>query len=122
MQLLWLLPMLFIFAVFSFSIAILLAAFNVYFRDIGILWNTIQPAIFYLTPIAYTEELIPAKFSFVIKLNPIYYYIKLFRFPLYEAAAPDMMLFLKCTGISVVTLCISTFIFYRLKNQFITAI
>jgi ABC-type polysaccharide/polyol phosphate export permease len=121
-HLLWLLPILFIFSVFSLSIALVLAALNVYFRDIGILWNTIQPAIFYLTPIAYTEELIPAKFSFVIKLNPIYYYIKLFRFPLYKASAPDMSLFAICTMISVVTFLSSLFIFNRLKNQFITAI
>ncbi|MBK8144315.1 MAG: ABC transporter permease [Bacteroidetes bacterium] len=80
-QLIWLIPILFIFSIFSFSIAIFLAALNVYFRDIGILWNTIQPAIFYLTPIAYTEALIPERFSFVIKLNPIYYFIKLFRYP-----------------------------------------
>ncbi len=121
-QLLWIIPILFIFSVFSFSVAIFLAALNVYFRDIGILWNTIQPAIFYLTPIAYTEELIPERFSYVIKLNPIYYYIKLFRFPLYEAKAPDMHLFLTCTCISIITLAFSLFIFNRLKNQFITAI
>lgn len=121
-NLIWLIPVLFIFSVFSFSIAILLAAFNVYFRDIGILWNTIQPAIFYLTPIAYTEDLIPEKFSWVIRLNPVYYFIKLFRYPLYDAAAPDMRLFIQCTGISALALCISLLIFYRLKNQFITAI
>lgn len=121
-HLIWLIPILFIFSVFSFGVAIFLAAFNVYFRDIGILWNTIQPAIFYLTPIAYTESLIPERFSWVVKLNPIYYYIKLFRFPLYEATAPDMHLFLTCTLISIVTLGISLFTFHRLKNQFITAI
>lgn len=121
-QLLWILPILFIFSIFSFSIALILAALNVYFRDIGILWNTIQPAIFYLTPIAYTEELIPPRFSYVIKLNPIYYYIKLFRYPLYESKAPDFHIFGICSIISLVTLMISLFIFNRLKNQFITAI
>lgn len=121
-QLIWLIPILFIFSIFSFSIAILLAALNVYFRDIGILWNTIQPAIFYLTPIAYTEELIPDRFSFVIKLNPIYYFIKLFRFPLYNATAPDLHLFFVCSCISLASLFCSIFIFNRLKNQFITAI
>ncbi|MBP6623949.1 MAG: ABC transporter permease [Chitinophagaceae bacterium] len=121
-QLLWILPILFIFSIFSFSITLTLAALNVYFRDIGILWNTIQPAIFYLTPIAYTEELIPARFSYVIKLNPIYYFIKLFRYPLYESLAPDFRIFIICTVISFISLATSLFIFNRLKNQFITAI
>ena len=121
-QLLWLIPILLIFTTFTFSITLLLAALNVYLRDVGILWNTIQPAIFYLTPIAYTEELIPARFSFIIKANPIYYFIKLFRAPLYHGTAPDFNLFILCSGFSVGLLFVSLFIFNRLKNQFITAI
>lgn len=121
-QLLWIIPILLIFTLFTFSITLLLAALNVYLRDVGILWNTIQPAIFYLTPIAYTEELIPARFSFIIKANPIYYFIKLFRAPLYHGTAPDFKLFLLCGSFSVGLLLVSLFIFNRLKNQFITAI
>ena len=121
-HLLWLIPGLLLFSIFSFSVCLILAALNVYFRDIGILWNTIQPAIFYLTPIAYTEELIPAKFAFVIQWNPIYLYIKLFRFPIYHSQAPDVHLLLQCSIISAVALLISVFLFNRLKNQFITAI
>ncbi|GBL34571.1 hypothetical protein EMGBS15_01660 [Filimonas sp.] len=77
---------------------------------------------FYLTPIAYTESLIPQRFSFVIKANPIYYFIKLFRYPLYEGVAPDFHLMGKCALITVVSLSLGFFLFNRLKNQFITAI
>lgn len=121
-HLLWVLPILLIFSVFSLGIAAFLSAFHVYFRDVGILWNTIQPAIFYLTPIAYTESLIPERFSMVIRLNPIYYFIKLFRYPLYEGVAPPGSLLLMCTGISLISLTLGLFVFNRLKNQFITAI
>ena len=119
---LWLIPILILFSIFSFSVALLLSALNVYFRDVSILWNTIQPAIFYLTPIAYTEDLIPQKFALVIKLNPIYYFIKLFRYPLYSSSSPDSYLFGICTCISLGSLIISYFLFQRLKNQFITSI
>lgn len=121
-QLLWVLPILILFAIFSLSITLILSSLNVFYRDVGILWNTIQPAIFYLTPIAYTESLIPARFSYVIKLNPIYYFIKLFRYPLYLSSSPDMLLFGKCILITIVFLSFSLFLFNRLKNQFITAI
>lgn len=121
-QLLWVIPILILFATFSFSITLILSSLNVFYRDIGILWNTIQPAIFYLTPIAYTESLIPERFSFVIKANPIYYFIKLFRYPLYESCAPDFNLMLKCVLITLLSLCVGVAIFNRLKNQFITAI
>ncbi len=121
-QLLWVIPILILFATFSFSITLILSSLNVFYRDIGILWNTIQPAIFYLTPIAYTENLIPERFSFVIKANPIYYFIKLFRYPLYDACAPDFNLMLKCVFITLLSLSVGIAIFNRLKNQFITAI
>ena len=118
----WILPILILFSVFTLSITLVLASLNVFFRDFGILWNSIQPAIFYLTPIAYTENLIPNRFSFIIRLNPIYYFIKLFRYPLYLSQNPDMHLLLKCTIITAISFVCSLFIFNKLKNQFITAI
>jgi ABC-type polysaccharide/polyol phosphate export permease len=121
-HLLWVLPSLVLFSIFAYSICLVLAACNVYFRDVGILWNTIQPAIFYLTPIAYTEELIPSRFAFVIHLNPIYYYIKLFRYPIYLHQSPDMNIVFTCTIVAFISLVVSSLIFNRLKNQFITAI
>lgn len=121
-QLLWILPSLILFSVFSFGISIMLAALNVYFRDIGILWNTIQPAIFYLTPIAYTEEFIPIKFAFVIKLNPIYPFIKLLRQPIYSQQPIDFSLMLQCSLLSCISLLCGIFIFNKLKNQFISAL
>lgn len=122
LNLLWTIPILGIFALFTYSLTLLLSALNVYFRDVGILWNTLQPALFYLTPIAYTEDIIPSKFKFIIQANPIYYYIKLFRYPLYQSVAPDMMLLLKCSILSVTFFAVSFFIFNRLKNQFIPSI
>jgi ABC-type polysaccharide/polyol phosphate export permease len=121
-QLLWIIPVLLVFAVFCFSVTLILSAFHVYFRDVGILWNTLQPAMFYLTPIAYTESLIPERFSMIIHLNPVYAFIRLFRAPIYEAASPDMVLLLKCMMMSTLSLGIGIWIFNRLKNQFITAI
>ena len=121
-HLIWVLPTLILFGVFTFGITLILSALNVFYRDVGILWTTILPAIFYLTPIAYSETLIPGKFSFVIKVNPIYYFIKLFRFPLYEAKAPDLLLFGQCFLITLLSASIGLFLFNRMKNQFITAI
>lgn len=122
LNLLWVLPVLVLFALFSMAVTLLLAAFHVFYRDVGILWNTIQPAIFYLTPIAYTEALIPEKFAFVIRANPVYYFIKLIRYPLYLVQMPDMILFAKCAVMTAIALAIALVIFNRMKNQFITAI
>lgn len=120
--LLLLLPAILLFSIFSMGITLALSSLNVFFRDVGILWNTIQPAIFYLTPIAYPESMIPARFSFVLAYNPIYYFIRLFRDILYLHKVPDMMLWGYCSLLAVMVFLIGYAIFNRLKNQFITAI
>lgn len=121
-NLFWLLPGLLLFMVFSFALGLLLSALHVYFRDVGILWTTLQPAFFYLTPVAYTEELIPAQFAFLIRYNPVYAFIRLLRKPLLEALPPDPGQWLQCTLLALGLLLPAGLIFQRLKNQFITAL
>ena len=121
-KLLLIVPCVLLFAVFTLGLNLLLCSVNVFFRDVGIIWNTIQPAIFYLTPIAYQESLIPAKYKLIFKCNPIYYFIKLGRSIFYDPVAPSMHLWVYCLCISVTMFAIGYFVFSKLKNQFISAI
>jgi ABC-type polysaccharide/polyol phosphate export permease len=122
LTLLLIFPCIFLFAMFAFGLNLLLCSVNVFFRDIGIIWGTIQPAIFFLTPIAYTESSIQHKYALIIKCNPIYYFIKLGRSILYDPAPPSWHMWQDCIIIAVVMYAIGQFIFNRLKNQFISAI
>ena len=63
-------PILIIFSVFTFGISLFLSALNVYFRDVQLAWSSLLPAIFYSAPIAYASHLIPAKFEWLVRLNP----------------------------------------------------
>lgn len=118
----WLLPILLVFAWFTYAVTLLLSCLHVYYRDVGLLWNTLQPALFYLTPIAFTEEHIPVRFMFIIRLNPFYYFIKLFRAPLYYHTAPDLVLFLKLSFATLLFWFVVQKLFSSMKNQFITSI
>jgi len=115
-------PAVFLFALFTFGLTLILSSVNVFFRDVGILWTTLQPALFYLTPIAYPESLIPGRFRFVIQVNPIYYYIRLCRSVLYESAPPQPALWLACLALSLIMFLAGWLVFRKLKNQFISAI
>ncbi len=121
-RLLLIIPCLLLFGMFSYGLNLILCSINVFFRDIGIIWGTIQPALFYLTPIAYPETMIPKKYELVIKSNPIYYFIKLGRGIFYENITPSLHSWLVCIFISCTTLTVGLIIFSRLKNQFISAI
>jgi ABC-2 type transport system permease protein len=122
LKLLLIFPCVILFAIFTFGLNLLLCSINVFFRDIGIIWATVQPALFYLTPIAYPENLIAPEYKLIIKCNPMYYFIKLGRGILYEPTAPPLHLWLKCLLLAVVVFFIGQFVFNRLKKQFISAI
>ena len=122
LRLLFIVPCVILFALFAFGLNLFLCSVNVFFRDIGIIWNTIQPAMFYLTPIAYPESMIAPQYKLIIKCNPIYYFIKLGRGILYETQAPSWHLWLECIIIAGTMYIVGQFVFNRLKNQFISAI
>ena len=121
-RLLLIIPCLLLFGMFSYGLNLILCSINVFFRDIGIIWGTIQPALFYLTPIAYPESMIPEKYEIVIKSNPIYYFIKLGRSIFYDNITPSLHSWNVCMFIAFTTLAIGLIVFSRLKNQFISAI
>jgi ABC-type polysaccharide/polyol phosphate export permease len=111
-----------LFALFALGLNLFLCSINVFFRDIGIIWNTIQPAIFFLTPIAYAESSIQPQYKMIIKCNPVYYFIKLGRSILYDTSAPSWHMWSNCIIIGAGTYFVGQFVFNRLKNQFISAI
>ena len=119
LRLIMIIPCLLLFSLFSFGVTIFLSSINVFFRDVGILWTTIQPAIFYLTPIGYDEKFVP---TIIARGNPIYYFIKLGRGIFHEPHLPPLELWLQCTAIAVVTFLFGIFVFNKLKNQFISTI
>jgi ABC-type polysaccharide/polyol phosphate export permease len=55
-----------------------------------------QPALFYLTPIAYPENLIAPEYKLIIKCNPMYYFIKLGRNIFMNLRPTPSNLWLKC--------------------------
>jgi ABC-2 type transport system permease protein len=122
LKLLLLAPAILLFCIFSFGVMLVLSSLNVFFRDVGILWSTLQPALFYLTPIAYPESLIPARYTLIIKCNPIYYFLSLCRSIIYDGNPPSPRLWWLCIVIASVACCLGFFVFNKLKNQFIAAI
>ncbi|HMT27865.1 MAG TPA: ABC transporter permease [Bacteroidia bacterium] len=113
-------PILILYTCFTFGVSLILTSFNVYFRDMQLAWSSFMPAIFYATPIAYTSSLIPEKFLWVIKLNPLYHFIGALREILYFNHAPSLTAFLLLTAIGVTTLLAGLFIFNKLERGFVS--
>ncbi len=116
------LPCILLFSIFSLGITLILSSVNVFLRDAGIIWNTVQPALFYMTPIAYPEGMVPERFSFVIRFNPVYHFISLGRGILYDPAILSAQLWIICLALAMASFVLGLIIFNALKNQFISAI
>jgi ABC-type polysaccharide/polyol phosphate export permease len=119
-ELLLLIPAVLIFSIFSFGAGLLLCTLNVFFRDIGLLWNTLSPAIFYFTPIAYSAKMIPEKYSMIITLNPLYHYIEFMRIILYNNAVPEMRLWLITGGLAAGASLVGLLVYHKLKKSFVS--
>lgn len=122
LKLVLLIPIAILFAIFSFGLTMILCSLNVFFRDIGILWTTIQPALFYLTPIAYPKEIITKFHPLLLELNPVFYFIDAERTIVHQNQYPSGALWMQCIGISFAMFAVGYFIFSKLKQQFISAI
>jgi ABC-type polysaccharide/polyol phosphate export permease len=86
----YLLPVILILlSVFSYGISLILSTLTVFFHDTRYIYDVLLFAWMYATPIFYPESIIPDNFRFILQINPLYYYIHLFRSSLYTDVQPD---------------------------------
>jgi len=72
-------PIFFLQFLFVFGIGLVLAAFNLFYRDVQYLFNLILTLWFYLTPVIYAPEFFPERYRFIFKFNPMAVFINAYR-------------------------------------------
>ena len=84
-----------IYMVFVAAIAVSLAVINVYYRDVAHLTGVVLQLLFFLTPIIYTIDQVPADWNGIplqqiVMLNPIAQFVELFRALSYGLEVPPL--------------------------------
>jgi ABC-type polysaccharide/polyol phosphate export permease len=69
---------------FLLGLVLMFSTATVYFRDMTQIITVMFSALFYTVPILFPISEIPSQFHVFIKLNPLYYYIGLFRKIIYD--------------------------------------
>jgi ABC-2 type transport system permease protein len=105
-------------AMFSLGMGLLLSSIAIQFVDVAQMYQIILTAWMYLSPIIYTEEMLPKQYVWIVHLNPMYYFINLFRAPIYDGTVPNLNEFAICTAIAVATLLIGWIIFSYKADEF----
>lgn len=113
-------PILILFSLFIYGFGIIICALNVYYRDVGLFWNSITPALLYITPVAYISTLVPGNIRWIMKLNPLYHFMESFRSVLYYGTMPSTQNILIISILAIGLSVLGTALFRKLKKGFIS--
>lgn len=106
-------------AAFALGVGLLLSTLAVYFPDVAEMYQIVQLAWMYLTPIMYPETILPGAYRWwLFNLNPMYHLVKLFRLPLYDGIVPSLTRFGSALLVSVAALLIGWVVFSRKADEF----
>lgn len=107
----------FLAAVGLIGIACLISTLTVYFRDFINITPVVIQASFFATPVIYDESMIPSKYSWIISVNPISYYLRAFRMPLLEQNIPSWENYAFMLSFSFIVLTIGLVTLVKFDNR-----
>lgn len=74
--------------IFTTGASIIVSVATVFFRDIQYLLTVFLQLLYFATPILYPLSVLPEKYHFYLKLNPLYSQIQIFQALIYEGRVP----------------------------------
>lgn len=107
-----------ILAIFSLGIGLLLSTAAVYFADMLPVYEVMLTIWMYSTPIIYPIEVVPRNLVWILKLNPLYYLVEIFRKPLFDGIVPDVRIWIIASLSAVLVLILGGWIFTAKSNEY----
>lgn len=95
------------------GLGLLIAAAAVHFFDVLDLTGVAIQLVSYLTPTFYPIDIVPANFQWMIKINPLYSYLTVFREMVYGNAAARPWMWIYMILSAVITLVVGVYAFSR---------
>jgi len=106
-------------AIFTLGATFFFAAANVYYRDVGHILQIVLSAWFYFTPIIFPLDMLPARYQWLFKLNPIIYVINGFRLSVYYGMLPKPQSILASFVCGFISLYLGYLLFRKHENDFV---
>jgi lipopolysaccharide transport system permease protein len=104
--------------VFVCGLALITSTINVYLRDTRYIVESINTVLFWVVPIFYGFEAVPARYAEMYQYNPVAAMVLCLRSVLLKAAAPPAPTLAKLAAVSVGTLIIGLGVFHKGKDAF----
>ena len=105
--------------ILTFGCGMILATLGVFFRDLEYLWNVALMLVMYTCAIFYyPERLLKSGFGWILKINPLYCIISLFRDAVFGQPL-EMTTLVYATVFSIGSVIIGLLMFHRQQDKFI---
>lgn len=103
---------------FALGVGLFVTTLAIFFADVVDIYQVGLMILFYLSPIIYPLSIVPERFLFFIQLNPLYYFIQLFRQPIYEGVLPEIGLVVRATLFALIALIAGSWFFTKKSDEF----
>lgn len=107
---------------FAMSLGLLLGIFNVFVRDIGQVVPVVLQALFWLTPVVYSVNILPAQVQELFKLNPLFPLVTAYQNVLLYGRSPDWFDLMPLTLAMLVLGAVSLVVFRRASPEMVDAL
>jgi ABC-type polysaccharide/polyol phosphate export permease len=104
---------------FSLGTGFLVAALNVFYRDVAHIIQIVLSAWFYFTPILFSLDFIAPNHLWILRLNPMLYVLNGFRLAIYYGMLPSWASVAASLGVGVAALTIGYAVFRRYQHAFV---
>jgi ABC-type polysaccharide/polyol phosphate export permease len=104
-------------SMFTMGVGLILSTLVIYFADVYEMFQILLMSWFYLQPTMYPLEIIPESSRWLFKLNPLYYYLELFRSPIHQGVLAPWPFLVIGSLIAVVTLGFGWWLFTKHADQ-----
>lgn len=116
----WLLfiPILLLQVLFSLGLSLILSAANIFYRDVRHFTEIFLTMLFWVTPVIYDLQSVPASLKMVLYLNPFSYFILAYQDVLYHGRFPSSVRLLVIVSLPLLSIVIGYVIFRFSKVRF----
>lgn len=118
LNILWVIPIFMIQQLFTYGLSLILAAFNLFYRDIQYLFGLVLLTWMYLTPVIYPIEMFPEQYRWIFKLNPMAVFINAYRQVMLGGGMPNLTSLGIALLLSMIMVIGGYKIFKRLEGMF----
>ena len=105
--------------ILTLAFTFVLSALTVFVRDIDHFVSVFLTLGFYATPIVYQASMLPEKFQWALKVNPMAQLVEAYRSILYYHQLPDFVMLGIWAALSIVLIIAGYMIFKKLEKSFV---